>query len=119
MTIKSTNVDPAGTAVFLPTDTVFELLLDDRRRYAMYSLSQRRRGISLDELVDQLVAREGPLTDGQRDEIELSFRHNHLRKLVDAGVVSYDSETDTIDRRRAARALDPYLELAVRDSIGV
>ncbi|AXR77038.1 hypothetical protein AArcMg_3008 [Natrarchaeobaculum sulfurireducens] len=59
MTITSTNVDSAGTAACLPTDTVFELLLDERRRDAMAVLSHRSRGLSLDHLIDLLVARAG------------------------------------------------------------
>ncbi|WP_255681836.1 hypothetical protein [Natrinema sp. SYSU A 869] len=35
-----------------------------------------------------------------------------MRKLVDSDVLRYDADAGTVERRAAARSLDPYLELA-------
>lgn len=111
MPTDTTTIDPAGRDAQLPTDVVFDLLADARRRYALYYLSQRVGAISLEELVDSVAHHEGRVTENHLAEITLSFQHNHLGKLVDAGVVRYDIETNQIDRRPAATVLDPYLEL--------
>ncbi|ARS90374.1 DUF7344 domain-containing protein [Natrarchaeobaculum aegyptiacum] len=111
MPTDTTTVDPSGIDAQLPTDVVFDLLSDARRRYALYYLSQRVGAITLEELVDGVVHHEGPVTDDQFVDVTLSFQHNHLGKLVDAGVVRYEPATTRIDREPAATALDPYLEL--------
>lgn len=117
MTTDTSNVEPAGREPPLPTDAVFELLLADRRRYALYCLSQAVGGTTLEDLVERVARREGAVTANRLDEITVSFQHNHLRKLVDSGVVRYDPETGAIHRRSAAGSLDPYLELAFLDAV--
>ncbi|WP_226480518.1 DUF7344 domain-containing protein [Natrinema amylolyticum] len=100
----------------LPSNTIFELLYDEHRRYALYYLSRRVGAISLEDLVDRIADRE----DADRDGIEriaVTFHHNHLRKLIDSKVLRYDADAGTIERRTAARSLDPYLELAYVDDL--
>lgn len=119
MTTETTHVKSTSIDASLPTDTVFELLLEDPRRYALYYLSRKVGAVSLDELLEQLAHRDG--TDGttrpRLEELALEFRHNHLRTLVDADVLRYDAEAGTVERTAAATALDPYLELALVDDI--
>ncbi|SIR66538.1 DUF7344 domain-containing protein [Natronorubrum thiooxidans] len=117
MNTDITNVEAAGTNAGLPSDTVFELLLEDRRRYALYYLSRKVGAVSLDELVARIAHREGTPTRDRREAIRLEFHHNHLRKLIEADVLKYDADAETVERKPAARALDSYLELAFVDDL--
>jgi len=75
-------------------------------------LSRKVGAVSLEELVDRIAHREGNPTGDRLEQIAVEFHHNHLRKLVDSKVLRYDADAGTIERRAAARSLDPYLELA-------
>lgn len=110
------NVDSFDADARLPTNTVFELLLEERRRYALHYLSQHVGALSIEDLVDGIAHMEGASRE-RLDEIDVEFHHNHLRKLVDANVLRYDRDAGTVERREAARALDPYLELAYVDDV--
>ncbi len=117
MNTDTTAVEHADTDAGLPTDTVFELLLEDRRRYTLYYLSRKIGAVALDDVVDRLAHREGAPTHGRREEIRLEFHHTHLPKLTESGVVAHDPAAETIEREPAARALDSYLELAFVDDL--
>ncbi|QFU82608.1 DUF7344 domain-containing protein [Natronorubrum aibiense] len=117
MNTDTTNVEHADTDASLPSNTVFELLLEDRRRYTLYYLSRKVGTVTLDDVVDRLAHREGTPTRDRREEIRLEFHHNHLPKLTESDVVAYDPDAETIERKPAARALDSYLELAFVDDL--
>ncbi|MFC6767302.1 DUF7344 domain-containing protein [Natrinema soli] len=106
------DANAAETDATLPTNTIFELLLDDQRRYALYYLSRKVGAVSVEELVDRIAHREGNPTSERLEQIAVEFHHNHLWKLVDSKVLRYDADAGTLERRAAARSLDPYLELA-------
>ena len=106
------DVNAAEADATLPTNTVFELLLEDQRRYALYYLSRKVGAVTIEELVDRIADREGEPTRDRIEQIAVEFHHNHLRKLVDSKVLRYDADAGTVERRAAARSLDPYLELA-------
>ncbi|MXV61392.1 hypothetical protein GS429_04795 [Natronorubrum sp. JWXQ-INN-674] len=117
MKTDTANVETPNADASLSSNTVFELLLEERRRYALYYLSRKVGAVSLEEIVERIAHTEGEPTRERLEEIALEFHHNHLRKLVDAAVLQYDSETGTLERRSAARVLDPYLELAYVDDL--
>ncbi|NGM68105.1 hypothetical protein G6M89_03600 [Natronolimnobius sp. AArcel1] len=118
MTTKTTPIKSSSTDTILPTETVFTLLSDDRRRYALYYLSHTVGAVSVETIIDEIAAYERPnetLTQTFLEEVRLEFHHNHRRLLVDTGVVSYNAEAGTLERTRTARALDPYLTIAFDD----
>ncbi|MDS0475175.1 hypothetical protein [Natrinema sp. 1APR25-10V2] len=106
------DVNTVETDATLPTNTVFELLLEEQRRYALYYLSRKVGAVSVEDLVDRIADREGERTRERIEQLTVEFHHNHLRKLVDSKVLRYDADAGTVERRAAARSLDPYLELA-------
>ena len=113
MNTETTDHNPSGSKDPLPASTIFELLLDRRRRYLLYYLSQTVEAIPLEELITELEAR---LTEpGGREEIRIDLHHNHLPKLVDAMVVDYDRDAGTVDVLPTASRLEAYLQLAERD----
>ncbi|ELY67951.1 DUF7344 domain-containing protein [Natrinema versiforme] len=110
-----TDISDATTAETdssITSDTIFELLLEEQRRYALYYLSGNLGAVSLADLVERIADREGRSTRERIERITAEFHHNHLQKLIDADVLRYDADAGTVERRAAASALDPYLELA-------
>ncbi|MFC7081117.1 DUF7344 domain-containing protein [Halorussus caseinilyticus] len=118
MRTDTTESTTQGTAVtdLSPTD-IFGLLADDRRWYALRSLSRRVGSASVDELADELALREGARLSERRDRIRTSLHHHHLPRLCDAGVVRYDAERGTVELLDARDRLAPYLELADADEL--
>lgn len=104
------------TASALDLDSVFEVLSDRRRRYALYAL-HRAEGGSM--TVDQLAVRVGQLEDDGRtitverrsDRIADELRERHVPKLVAAGAIEYDERSQTA-RYHVRPALEEWLEHA-------
>ncbi len=60
MTTKTTPIKSTSTDAILPTETVFTLLSDNRRRYALYYLSQTvGLAVSVDTVIDELATTNG------------------------------------------------------------
>lgn len=85
-------------------DRTFDLLANRRRRYVLYSLNETDGDVmALDELTEQVVTWERRW-DGQgdrdrddhREEVRVTLHHNHLPRLVDAGLIDYDARTETV-----------------------
>jgi len=98
----------------LPLDDRLSLLSSHYRRYLLYGLSQYTTPVSLAVLTDTVTEFEhGTPAEQHRDErlkIYTALYHNHLPRLVDAGVVQYDQSEDMVDIGPNAPALVPLLE---------
>lgn len=107
------NTTPGSIDSDLSATTIFELLANDRRRYALQYLSQAVGAVHVSELADQLALWEGDHTHDRYERICTSLVHVHVPKLAAAGVVRYDQEHETVDLLESADQFGPYLELAV------
>ena len=112
MTTETSNVDRADRIASLPVDTVFDPLLARQRRDALTYLSRHVGAVPLDDLVAGIAPEAEASSPERLEAIASGFHHAHLPKLIDSAVVRYDPATRTIERRPAARCLDPYLDLA-------
>ena len=101
----------------LALDDQLSLLSSRYRRYLLYGLSKYTTPVSLAVLTDTVTGLEhGAPVDQYRDErldIYTALYHNHLPRLVDAGVVRYDQSDDAVDVGPNAPALVSLLELTV------
>lgn len=82
-------------------DVAFDLLANRRRQHALACLCERPGSIPLDELAEDVAARErwSPRTEPDDEEVRtvaVSLYHSHLPKLADAGVVDYDRDRDMV-----------------------
>lgn len=117
MKSDTTDVEQRSGDVSLPPNKIFDLLLDRRRRHALYFLSRRVGAMSIEELADGIAHREGTQRPDDRERISTGLHHTHLPKLVEAKVVAYDPTTERVERLPACERLDPYLELAETDDL--
>ena len=106
----------SGRAVKTPSfDTLFDLLAERRRRYALYVLVGTDDGLAeVETLADQVAMWEArsddaTVTDSLRASIATELREKHLPRLADADVVEYDARSDVVRYWRQP-TLEEYLE---------
>ena len=86
------------------------LLADRRRRIIVRTLHDVGAALSLDELAERITDREHerPTADDRRT-VRLALTHNHLPRLEDYGVVSFDRDKRTVSLRPDGDTLVDYL----------
>lgn len=98
-------------------DTVFQILSNRRRRFALYFLLEVDGSIGREELARRIATweRDENVGDVPSDEIAritVSLDHAHLPRLEDSGILTYDREEREITAMDAIDRFRPYLELA-------
>lgn len=101
---------------------LFDALSDPHRRDALYSLKASAKPVALADLATDIAEQETKRTDGElpadkRKQVRTALRHNHIPRLVDAGLVEYDPEKRTVEYRSGSRA-DEWLEQAADEEQG-
>ncbi|MFD1563703.1 hypothetical protein ACFR99_09100 [Haloarchaeobius amylolyticus] len=82
-------------------DDVFSLLADQRRRLLLSVMRNYGEEVTLPDAAEEVAARETGHTvrniSAERvTEVYLSLYHDHLPRLVDAGLLEYDQERDLV-----------------------
>jgi len=95
--------DPSPSA-----ETLFDLLQNRHRRYALYSLDGNEDTVvTLSELTEEVLDWERRMNAGKESTAELetrirvSLHHTHLPKMAEAGLVEYDSRSETVRKENA------------------
>ncbi|MCU4752943.1 ArsR family transcriptional regulator [Halobacteria archaeon AArc-curdl1] len=109
------------------TETL-DLLTHPYRRYTLYCLTNESKVISVDSLATAVAnwaeeqTRPGQNTD--RNAVKTALYHTHLPKLADRGLVSFRSDTGTVELRDTdgidqfladTAPIDGYIQAAVGD----
>lgn len=115
-TMPDTPISSTETADITPT-TLFNLLANDRRRYVLHYLSQTAGAVSLCDLAEQIARWEDDSTYDRYKRILTGLHHMHLPKLVDAGMVCYNVEGETVELLDAADAVMPHLNRVTADDL--
>ncbi|MEF8937086.1 DUF7344 domain-containing protein [Halobacteriaceae archaeon SHR40] len=105
---------PSRTEQSLPVTTIFRLLSSERRLCALRYLSQSVGAVDVEDLADHLALHEGEHTREHFERICTSLVHVHIPPLVEAGVVEYDPDRETLTLCALGDQFGPYLELADR-----
>ncbi|UPW00447.1 hypothetical protein M0R88_18330 [Halorussus gelatinilyticus] len=85
-------------------ETAFDLLSNEYRR-AIVALLDEEGSVPRERLPRRLLARGvGPDDDRTRRRLRIALHHNHLPRLADAGVLTYDDEAVTATAKVAAVA---------------
>jgi hypothetical protein len=100
----------------LATDTLFELLQNQRRRAALVYLEANGGRTTLSDLAEHIAATENDvpieqLNSKQRKRVYIGLYQSHLPKMADAGVVAFDKNRGTVELRDLAAQLYPYLDV--------
>ncbi len=97
----------------LSKDTVFDLLSNSRRRFVLHYLERADGPVRLSTLAAEIAATENEvtvdeLTSQQRKRTYVSLYQTHIPKLQDAGAVSYNAETGTVELAAGAGEIGEY-----------
>jgi hypothetical protein len=106
----------------LSRDSVFSILRNRRRRYALYYLTRRQETVSLSDLAERIAAWENDLPVAevnykQRKRVYTSLHQTHLPKLDEADVIDYDRDCGTISLAERSADFDVYMEIVEEDDI--
>ena len=99
----------------LEIDTVFQLVSEYQRRYALYYLMVQDRPVPLEELVEQVAIWNqtlglDPLQE--RQEIRRELTKVHLPELQEHGVIEYDRQTQIAEPNEGFPLLRSVLQHA-------
>ncbi|WP_232701439.1 DUF7344 domain-containing protein [Halobacterium wangiae] len=79
----------------------FDLLTHPHRRYVLYYLRKNSGVVAIDTLTTMLANElAGPSATGVNDtpsDIRTALRHMHLPKLADAGLITFDADTHSVE----------------------
>lgn len=104
-------------------ETLFRVLRNRRRRYALHYLKQRDEVVTVGDLAEQIAAweTETPVLDLDPDDrrrVYISLLQSHLPTLDDADIVEFDGERSEVQLTEAAKDIDIYVELVPDRDIG-
>jgi hypothetical protein len=106
---------PEDVETSLATDTLFELLKNQRRRDALDYLRANDGWATLSDMAEHIAALEndvpvGEINSKQRKRVYIGLYQCHLPKMAAAGVVDFDKNRGTIGLADLAAQLYPYLD---------
>ncbi|ELY57954.1 hypothetical protein C491_09164 [Natronococcus amylolyticus DSM 10524] len=96
-------------------ETVFELLREERRRYALYYLYERNGPVPVDELVETVEKWEDEGTAPELDsvdEIALELQHVHLPKSAEVEFIQYDPSRNLVQINGSPPEFDAFVTVA-------
>lgn len=98
--------------------TTLELCRNEHRRIILAALLRDRRALTLNDLTKEVVRHNHPtsITDVPSEDvnqIHLSLYHQHVPKLLDAKVVTYDRARELIEPTERFGRLQPYLSTII------
>jgi hypothetical protein len=99
-------------------DTLFRLLSHQRRRLVLATLERAGR-TEVGDLADRVAAAEGTASvrstpTASSLHVRTSLEHQHLPKLVHAGLVEWDRSTGEVALDDRAREVGPLMQFAAR-----
>ncbi len=82
-------------------DAAFRLLADRRRRLLIEVVRAHDEALTLPDVAEEVAQRETgrsivDLSPEQVKEVYISLYHDHLPRLVDAGLLEYEQERDLV-----------------------
>lgn len=95
------NSDPIVIDAEGALDEVYGALANERRRHVLSVLVREPTPMNVGTLARQVTLQEAcdhskMVTEEVIAEVKISLHHNHLPKLADIGLITYDSEEKTV-----------------------
>jgi len=98
-------------------DRLFDVLSNQRRRFAVHLLQQDRRdAVAIGDMAEQIAAWENEIdtaeiTGGQRKRVYTALQQSHLPKMDDAGVVEFNKDRGVVEPTPILENVDVYLDV--------
>lgn len=115
--VQTGKTNGVGRDGELAREDIFDVLSNERRRYALQYLEQHSEDdvVEFSDLVEYIAACENDTTLAkvdykQRKRVYSSLRQTHLPKMVDCNLIEYDRDRGTISLDTAHQEAKMYLE---------
>lgn len=98
-------------------DKTFELLGDERRRYALYYLEQQNDAVPIEELVEQVAEWKtdgsiDSITDEKYEQIQVELYHNDLPKASESPYIRYNRQEGMVELTGSPPEMDAIIHIA-------
>lgn len=107
----------------LSLDTLFHLLTDHYRRAVLAQLITHERKLTVNDLTKEIVVQEqdAPITEvssGEVTDIQVSLLHNHIPKLAETPLITYNEKRKIVEPTDQLEKLQPFLSAVIEaDSV--
>ena len=91
-----------GETTGLTESERYRLLANERRRIALAVLADRSTPIGLDGLAEEIASIEGDVDAVDEHavrRVSIALHHNHLPRMADVNLITYDRETKSVEKR--------------------
>ncbi|THE66717.1 hypothetical protein D8Y22_00915 [Salinadaptatus halalkaliphilus] len=111
--MKSYAIDPDdGTdSPDIDPTTMFDVLSNERRQHALRYLSHKPAAVPLGDVAEYIAVHEGEPTRDRYERVLTGLYHLHLPHLLEAALVTYDDDQQTVGLRVDDDELRPYFDL--------
>lgn len=98
-------------------DRVFDLLSDERRRYALYYLEQQDGPVPIEEVAEQVTEWETDSTtnlipDDKYEQVKRELHHKDVPKSAEAKFIEYDSDDEVVEVTGTPHAFHAIISVA-------
>lgn len=98
-------------------DQIFDLLSEERRRYALYYLEQQDTPVPVNDLAEQVAEWEADdaseaIPEEEYNQIRVDLRHRDLPKASELQYIRYDREAGFIELTDAPAEVEAVLHIA-------
>lgn len=93
---------------------LFAAFANERRQHTLIYLAQKSAAIPLGDLAEYIALKEGEPSYDWYERILTDLYHHHLPYLTDAGLVSYDADSELVTLAVERTVVAPYLRLVGR-----
>jgi len=111
-----TTGGPSEPSRDVSEDELFEVLANQRRRFAVHLLKREETSLTIGDMAEQIAAWENEvdpaeITGTERKRVYTALQQSHLPKMDRAGVVQFNKNRGVIEPTPALRNVDLYLDV--------
>ena len=104
------------------TQDVYDVLRNERRRYALHALTVADGPVAVGDLADRVAAWEHDttveeVTERERHRVYTSLQQVHLPRLDEADLVRFDEDRGVVDPSPGIETYDVYLDVVGAEEI--
>lgn len=112
------QIDGGGAepATDISEDELFDVLSNQRRRFAVHLLKREEGSLEIGDMAEQIAAWENgietkEITGSDRKRVYTALQQSHLPKMDRAGVIEFNKSRGVIEATPAIEDVDLYLDV--------
>ncbi|SMO85008.1 DUF7344 domain-containing protein [Halorubrum cibi] len=107
---------PSDVGVDISDDELFDVLANQRRRFAVHLLKREEETMKIGEMAEQIAAWENgvetvEITGNERKRVYTALQQSHLPKMDRAGVVDFNKNRGVVEPTDALQNIDLYMDV--------